>query len=114
MKRTCKHRTLVYYPALVDDLPAFAMEIGYSLSGLRNATQTAIRNRIDDAYISHESDRGRGQRPDILSLDIGQARVHFTIEAHVVMVRGYSYDIDREPLDNRDGGYFYVDNAWPF
>ncbi len=112
MKRANKCQTLVYDSVLEQDLPAFAMEIGHSLKSLRNATKTAIHNRIDDAYIEHESDRGRGSHPDILTLDIGKARVHFTIEAHAVVVRGYSYDIDHEPLDERDGGFFYVDDAW--
>ena len=37
---------------------------------------------------------------------------YYTVEPFEIVIRGYGYEIDHEPLDDFDGGGFYADNAW--
>lgn len=103
---------IAYFFGLEEELPALAAEIGISPERLRALTETAVRTRRDAAYFSHESHRATGRQPDIFTLDLGPAVMFFTVESHAVVIRGYGYEIDREPLDDRDGGYFYCDADW--
>lgn len=103
---------ITYQHALVEELGIFAEQFGYSVDELRELSETAIRTRWHEAYIEHVAYRANGRQPDVWTLRLGPNYVYFTVELHAVVIRGYGYDIDHEPLDDRDGGYFYCDNAW--
>ncbi len=76
-------------------------------------TEEVIRTRHAEAFIEHESHRARGQQPDIFTLKLSERIwVVYTVEAGRVVVRGYGQQLDHEPLDDFDGGFFFWDAAW--
>jgi len=107
-------KRILYKNGLDDLLKACAEENGCTPAVLRQASETAIRTRPRDAYIEDEFDAAHGIQPDIHTLHtgIGPVEVIYTNEQHAVVVRGWAWDIGREPVDERDGGYSVPDNAW--
>lgn len=76
-------------------------------------TELAIRTRPSEAYIAHESDRARGSQPDIFTLGLSEkVSVMYTIEEDGVVVWGYGLELDREPLDDADGGFCFHEASW--
>jgi hypothetical protein len=105
-------KPITYYSALERCFDDWAKECGFEPQSLRQASEQAIRTRHHEATIEHESHKARGIQPDIFSLPLGSANVYYTVEPQAIVIRGYGYEIDREPLDDFDGGGFYLDNAW--
>ena len=56
--------------------------------------------------------RTNGDQPDIFMLSFGSVDVFYTVEPVEVMIRGYGWQIDHEPLDDYDGGGFYAEASW--
>jgi hypothetical protein len=88
---------IVYHDALEQAYDGWAAEIGEKPLRLRQLTERAIRTRHDEAQIRH----------GICELQLNSCVVYFSIEADAVLVRGYGWDIPREPLDDLDGGGFW-------
>ena len=101
-----------YVCAIEESFDAWAESCRMSADELRKATADAIHDRMHEAYISHPSERANGKEPNIFTLSLGWASMIFTIESDTVCVRGYHWPIDHEPLDDFDGGAFYLDNSW--
>lgn len=89
----------------------WAKDCKQSPQQLRQMSEEAIRTRHHEAKIEdgHEAD---GRQPDILTLQLGTIEMFYTIETHAVVIRGYGWELDREPLDDFDGGGFFCDNHW--
>lgn len=98
---------IIYHEALEQAYDDWATEIGEKPLRLRQLTEDAIRTRHHDARIQHDSLRATEQRSDIYELPLDSYVVYFSIDADAVMVRGYGWDIPREPLDDFDGGGFW-------
>ena len=105
-------KPITYYSALEESFDDWAAECGFEPQSLREASEHAIRTRHHHAIIEHESHKARGIQPDIFSLSLVSANVYYTVEEQAIVIRGYGYEIDHEPLDDFDGGGFYEDNAW--
>ena len=107
-------KRILYKNGLDDLLRACAEENECTPTVLRQESETAIRTRPRDAYIEDANDAAHGIQPDIHTLHtgIGPVEVIYTNEPHAVVVRGWAWDIGREPVDERDGGYCVMDNAW--
>lgn len=73
---------------------------------LRQATETAIRERHHTEATIDEGDQPDDHKPDVFNLRIGRVRVYYTIETMAVVVRGYVCDLDREQCDDRDCSYY--------
>jgi hypothetical protein len=102
-------KRVMYYPGLEDELPGIAEEIGFSADRLRRLSEMALRTRRHEAYIEHKSNMPFGRRPAVFTINLGRAWMYFTVEREVVLIRGYGWDIDHEPLHDGDGGGFYCD-----
>lgn len=105
-------KPITYHPSLDDSFDAWASACGWDPQSLRQSSQQAIRTRHHEAIVQHESHRRRGNQPDILTLSLGSLHVTYTVEPTQVMIRGYAWEIDGEPLDDFDGGGFYADPSW--
>jgi hypothetical protein len=106
------HKPIVYDVALDRSFDGWAEECHWQPDELRRASEQAIRTRHDEAEIPDESYAARGRQPDIWHLSLGNVTVIYTIETHAVVIRGYCWDLDREPLDDFDGGGHYCDYEW--
>ena len=113
-KRTYFSDKVIQYHSVLND--GFFADLekvtGWSPQRLREATEEAITTRHHEAFFEHESDKARGNRPDVFSLRIDSVQVFYTVQQDIVMVRGYGWKLNREPLDDMDGGGFYCDNDW--
>ena len=63
--------------------------------------------RLREARIEHPGHRGRTGRADVYTLAFGTVRVHLSREEAAIVIRGLSWEIEGEPLDDFDGGGFY-------
>lgn len=105
-------KPISYHPALTDALDDWLSDCGWKPHSLRRASEQAIRSRHHEAIIEHEANRARGNQPDIFSLSLGSANVYYTVESVELVIRGYGWEIDHEPLGDLDGGGFYADASW--
>lgn len=105
-------KPITYYPSLEECFDDWAAACGFDPQSLRQASEQAIHIRHHEAIIEHESHKARGIRPDVFSLSLGSVNVYYTVEPRDIVIRGYSYELGHEPLDDFDGGGFYMDNAW--
>lgn len=99
------------HPAL--DIEIIAQELELDPAELRRLTIEAIQNRHEEGFISHpcyiaHTDSFGRTYPTIYDLKMGAFLLHFSYESEGIMVRGFTWSIDREPLDDRDGGWIYV------
>ena len=101
-----------YHRALDQTYDAWASECGRDPKSLRDATEQAICTRHHEAIIDDECHKARRNQPDIFTLSLGSLQVFYTVEPCEILVRGYGWDIDREPLDDFDGGGFYAEASW--
>ena len=106
------HQPITYHPALDEAFDGWASDCGWEPQSLRRASEQAIRSRHHDAIIAHESDKARGNQPDIFTLSLGSVDVIYTLEPREVVIRGYGWEMDHEPLDDYDGGGFYAEASW--
>ena len=106
------NKPITYHPAFDQEFEGWAAACRWDPQSLRQASQQAIRGRHHEATIEQESHKARGIQPDVFSLSLGSVNVYYTVEAIEIVIRGYGYEIDHEPLDYGDGGGFYADNAW--
>ena len=105
-------KPITCHPALHESLDAWASACGWDPQSLRQANEQTIRARHHEATIEHESDKRHGNQPDILTLSLGSVQVFYTVELLEVVIRGYGWQIHRDPLDDFDGGGFYADASW--
>jgi hypothetical protein len=105
-------KPISYYPALDETFDGWAEGCSWEPEALRQASEHAIRTRHHEATIKHEAHKARGNQPDVFALSLGSTDVFYTVEPAHVMIRGYHWEIDGEPLDDRDGGGFYEDPSW--
>jgi hypothetical protein len=101
-----------YHLALDEAFDDWAVACGWEPQPLRHASEQAIRSRHHDAVISHECYKARGNHPDVFTLSLGSVEVIYTVEPREVVIRGYGWEIDHEPLDDYDGGGFYSEASW--
>jgi hypothetical protein len=109
------HLPIIFHGHVEGSLDFFADACRWDKRGLREASERAIRGRHHEAWIGHESEVACVRRPNIWHLDLGpspRVEVAFTVEERAVIVRGYSYEIDGEPLDDHDGGYYVCESFW--
>jgi hypothetical protein len=98
-----------YHCSLLADFGGWALACKSKPRTLLATTERAIRTRGARGVI--ESPR-EGLRPAVLTLPLylrHSLNVYFTRESWCVLIRGYSWKVDREPLDDMDGGGFYSD-----
>src|SRR6478752_648535 len=100
---------IIFHSGLHRSFRGWAVECSYEPWELRRISKHAIRTRHQLAALLH---RAHGRQPDVFSLDLGNARVIYTIEDRAVVIRGYTWDLDREPLDDFDGGGHFTEFAW--
>jgi len=105
-------KPVTYHKALERAFDGWAAACGWDAQSLRQATEQAIRTRHHEALIDQESHKARGKQPDIFTLWLDSVRVYFTVEPDEIVIRGYAYEIDGEPLDDWDGGGFYAEASW--
>ncbi len=116
--RTKKHhqppagKPILFHPGVEDRFAAWAEELRYDPERLRNDSVDAIRTRRGEATIEHESDKARGRQPNIFHLNISGGQVIYSDEPHALVIRGYTYEIYREPIDDFDGGGFVCEFHW--
>lgn len=103
---------VTYHSQLADIFQDWAAAAGYNSIQLRINTEQAIRTRHHEAFIEHESHKASGTQPDVFTLSLGSIDVYYTIEPPGVVVRGYAWEIQGEPLDDYDGGGFYPEASW--
>ena len=108
----CISKPITYHWILADSFDAWAAECGWESNRLRRASEKAIRSRHHEARIEHEAHRARGRQPDIWTLSLGLVNVIYTIEPEATVIRGYKWELDREPLDDFDGGGCYTEFTW--
>ena len=101
------NKPISYYPALNESFEDWASACGWKPQALRQATEQAVRTRHAEARIDHESHKAGDGQPDIVTLSLGSVDVFYTVEHVEIVIRGYGWEIDREPLDDFDGGGFY-------
>ena len=101
-----------YHPALIDAFDGWLSGSGWEPHSLGFAGEQAIRNRHHEATIEHEANKARGNQPDIFTLSLGSVDVYYTVHPAEVVIRGYGWKIDYEPLGDFDGGGFYADASW--
>ena len=101
-----------YHPTLDRAFDGWASECGWDSQSLRLASEQAIRSRHHEAIIEHETNKARGNQPDIFTLSLASVDVYYTMEPVEVMIRGYGWEIDHEPLGDLDGGGFYAEASW--
>ena len=106
---TDPRKPIVFHPVLNDQFADWAAACNWHPRLLRKATEKAIRTRHQEATIKHESHRAKGRQPDIWTLSLGSVEVIYTVQPHAVVIRGYGWDLHREPLDDFDGGGHYPD-----
>ncbi len=102
-----------YYFGL-EDLQNWANRCDCSREELINATEQSLRFRRHEAVVEPRNRRDQYQ-PDVFTLLLGVGNgvaVFYTIESHAVVVRGFGWEIVGAPLDDHDGGFFYLDNKW--
>lgn len=87
-------------------------DCGWDPHSLRRPSESTIRSRDHEAIIEHEFHKACGNQPNIFTLYLGSLGVVYTEEPAGVMIRGYGRDIDREPLDDYDGGGVYAEASW--
>jgi len=116
MKRDSELKTLnnelpiTYYCAVSEGFEIYADECGVSPAALRRMTVLGILNRHVDAERKPEY-----RNVALFCLALGgpkQAVVYYSVDAQMITVRGYGWEIGREPLDDRDGGCCYLEPAW--
>lgn len=105
-------KPISYHPALTDAFDEWLSDCGWKPQSLRRASERAIRNRHHEATIKHEANKARGNQPDIFTLSLGSVDVYYTVHPAEVVIRGYGWKIDYEPLGDFDGGGFYADASW--
>ena len=105
-------KPISYHPILHREFGDWASECGWDPQSLRLASEQAIRSRHHEAIIEHEANKARGNQPDIFTLSLASVDVYYTMEPVEVMIRGYGWEIDHEPLGNLDGGGFYAEASW--
>jgi hypothetical protein len=101
-------RSISYHPGVSDSFDAWAEACRFHPDTLRRTTEFAIRNRHHQAIPEDARYKHRVDCPDIFRLSLGTADVYYSIEQQGVLVRGYGWEIAHEPLDDRDGGGYYV------
>jgi hypothetical protein len=93
------------------DLDTLAQQFGYEPTELCWVTEKAIREHHRQATIE-EGHYALGRQPDVYNLKFSTLYVYYTIESQAVVVRGDGWDLDRDPLDDFDGGGYYCDYEW--
>ena len=120
MKGTTKQETeptlagkpISYHPGVECRLEDLAEACSLSPADLRRATEQAIRMYHRHAAVHDNSHWLDGRRINIFTLSLGSAQMYYTVERREVMVRGYTWEIYREPLDDMDGGVIFIDASW--
>lgn len=115
MKHSSKPMTLgnnipiKYVLRIAEDFQIFADESGISPRLLCRMTVLGILNQHVNAV------RKPGYpNVEVFQLAVGGPKntiVYYTVDCKTITVRGYGWDIDREPLDDQDGGFF-IAPAW--
>lgn len=102
-----------FHPAVSSHVEAWAMYCGVPSSKLCRSTEHQIRTRHHEAVKDDFSRYEQNGFPiDIFGLPVGSGLAHYSIEPTAIVVRGYSWKIIGEPLDNHDGGGFSIDSNW--
>jgi hypothetical protein len=101
-------RTILYHPGVSDSFDGWAKACGIRPDTLRRRTEFGIRNRHHQAVPEDPRYRYRPASCDVFRLGLGKIEVYYSIEQYGVLVRGYGWDITHEPLDERDGGGYFV------
>ena len=108
----CTGKRISYHPILDREFDGWASECGWDPQSLRLASEQAIRSRSHEAIIEHEANKARTNQPDIFTLSLASVDVYYTVEPVEVMIRGYGWEIDHEPIGDLDGGGFYAEASW--
>jgi hypothetical protein len=112
MRQHTPTKPIRFHPCLNDAFDAWASACGYDPDALKRASEHAVCTRHHEAVIERESDTRRKNQPAVFRLSLGAIRVYYTVERLAVVIRGYGWEIDGEPLDDFDGGGFYADASW--
>jgi hypothetical protein len=110
-RRHFTDKPINYHLAVEEDFDDWADACGLDPQSLRQAGEEAIRSRHHEAS-PHEAYRACGNQPSVFVLSFGAVEVFYTVEPLEVVIRGYGWEIEGEPVDDRDGGFFYVDASW--
>ena len=100
------------HPCLEESFDAWASACGRTSRFLRQATEHVIRSRHQEAIVEHESHKARGNQPDVFTLPLGPVVVFYSVESSAVLIRGYGWKPEEEPVDDFDGGGFYAEASW--
>ena len=90
-----------YMDQIESNFEIWAAECGFEAEVLRRETERAIRTRHG------ESTREDSGSP-IFTLSIGDFNVHYSFWSDSFLVRGYSWEIDHEPIECLDGGGIFI------
>lgn len=107
-------RKPIYFHSQLDhSFQSWADACGWNLQRLRLVSLRTIRLRHHDAFIDHRCQKGRSGRPDVYHLNLDdRLSIIYSVELKGVVIRGYAWKLDHEPLDDFDGGGHYSDNHW--
>ncbi len=104
---------ITYHVHLDEHFGDWAGDCGMEPIRLREASEMAIRERHNTEGAVDELDRAREHQPDIFNLDLGnRVQVFYTIEESSVVIRGYAWELQREPHNELDGGSYYCEPEW--
>lgn len=103
---------ITYHPCLEESFDDWASACGWDARSLRQATERAIRTCHHEAAVDNRPYKTSANQPDVFNLSLGSVQVFYTVEPLGVMIRGYGWEIDREPLDDFDGGGYYAEVSW--
>jgi hypothetical protein len=113
-KRTLR-KPVVFLPIIEDKFDLWADSLRYDPDRLRKASLKAVRTRHHEAFINHPSERANDRQPNIYTLAIPGGNAVYSDEPQAMVIRGYTYQIYRKPLDDFDGGFHITDYEWhPF
>lgn len=104
---------ITYHVHLDEHFSDWARDCGMEPIRLREASEMAIRERHNTEGAVGEVDRATEYQPDIFNLNLSsQVQVFYTIEERGVVIRGYAWELQREPLNELDGGSYYCEPNW--
>ncbi len=104
MSRGLAPRAIEYHPRFEDILFDYVADSGRASREVCEDIEQGVRTRHGEAIIEHPADRGAAFGEDVYSLVLDAFGVYFTYKPNTIEIRGLSWPLDREPLDDADGG----------
>ena len=106
---------VIYDYKLATKLEHWARFCSFKPDSLRKASKKAVRTNHHKAFFIHESHEAHGNQPNIYTQTLRKrpsVYIHYTIEPHAIVIRGYAWRIVDEQLGAFIGGAIYGELHW--